>query len=71
MKGNSIDNLRDFFTFGSNQLTYQLRSNNHVLRLPKPTRMPECAVLLIKVLQLGIILRNIESFNSMVYTSNF
>ena len=35
MKGNSIAYLREFFTFCSNQ-TYQLRSNNHVLRLPKP-----------------------------------
>ena len=35
MKGNSIAHLREFFTFCSNQ-KYQLRSNNHVLRLPKP-----------------------------------
>ena len=35
MKGNSIDYLQEFFTISSNQ-TYQLRSNNHVLYLPKP-----------------------------------
>ena len=35
IKGNSIDYLREFFIFCSNQ-TYQLRSNNNVLRLPKP-----------------------------------
>ena len=35
MKGNSIDYLREFFTISFNQ-TYQLRSNNHVLYLPKP-----------------------------------
>jgi len=35
MKCNSIAYLREFFTFCSNQ-TYQLRSSNHVLRLPKP-----------------------------------
>ena len=35
MKGNSIDYLQEFFTISSNQM-YQLRSNNHVLYLPKP-----------------------------------
>ena len=35
IKGNSIEYLREFFIFCSNQ-TYQLRSNNNVLRLPKP-----------------------------------
>ena len=35
MKGNSIDYLREFFTISTNQ-TYELRSNNHVLHLPKP-----------------------------------
>ena len=35
MKGNSINYLRELFTISSNQI-YQLRSNNHVLYLPKP-----------------------------------
>ena len=35
IKGNSIDYLREFFTISTNQ-TYELRSNNHVLHLPKP-----------------------------------
>ena len=39
MKCNSIAYLRKFFTFCSNQ-KYQLRSNNHVLRLPNLTRTP-------------------------------
>ena len=38
MKCNSIAYLREFFTFCSNQ-TYQLRSNNHVLRLLKPNAL--------------------------------
>jgi hypothetical protein len=35
MKGNSTDYLRKFFTICTNQ-TCELRSNNHVLHLPKP-----------------------------------
>ena len=35
IKGNSIDYLREFFTISTNQ-TYELKSNNHVLHLPKP-----------------------------------
>lgn len=35
MKGNSINYLRELFTISSNQI-YHLRSNNHVLYLPKP-----------------------------------
>ena len=35
MKGNSTDYLHKFFTICTNQ-TYELRSNNHVLHLPKP-----------------------------------
>ena len=35
MKGNSIDYLRELFTIHANQ-TYELRSNNRVLHLPKP-----------------------------------
>ena len=34
-EGNSFNYLRELFTISSNQI-YQLRSNNHVLYLPKP-----------------------------------